>query len=145
MKKCLFALLAVVLVLLIALSAFLIVRFVSLASGEASPEQAYDKEKIEAYAKEHWPQYEADFHEESLCLSLSKTSSLSYEAACQIGGSVYSDSTAPETYLDAAAAIALSLRSEFGGGLQVKLTFLSTDGQAIFAVSSRGDITTCWE
>ncbi len=145
MKKWIYISLAIVLVLLIALSVFLLIRFFSLASEENSEKSDYDTGKIEAYAREHWPQYEAEFLEETLCLRLSKTASLSYEDACRIGGAVYSDSTAPETYLDAVAAIALSLRSEFGSGIQVKLVFLSTDGQEIFTVSSRGDIVTCWE
>ena len=146
MKKWLIPLIAGVVILLIALCVFLIVRFVSLSSSlaetDATPPETSD---LEAYAAEHWPQYSPEYDAAAQTLILTRKTQLSYEQACRIGANIYSDSTAPETYLDDASAIALNLISQYDcPALTVDLTFLSTDGEAIFTVSSDGSVETCW-
>lgn len=146
MKKKLLLLLAVVLLVLLALSVFLIIRFVSLASGGDASETAVDAAEVTAYANEHWPQYEAAYDAASQSLTLTKQTQLSYENACLVGASVYSGSTAPETYQSDAATIAVSVANQFSiSRVTVTLRFLSTDGAIIFSVSSDGTVDTCWE
>ncbi len=147
MKKWLIILIVLVLVLLISLCVFLVMRFASLASSVPETEAgAADPSQIEAYAREHWPQYSAIYDTATQTLTLTRTTQLSYEEACLVGAMVYSDSTAPETYLDDASAIALNVMSEYQcPDLTVNLSFLSTEGDAIFTVCSDGTVETCWE
>lgn len=143
MKKWLIALIALLLVAFIALGAFLLIRLLSSKDGDS---EKLDAAEIEAYAAEHWPQYSASFDADAQTLRLSKETLLSYEEACLIGGKVYSDSTAPESYQDDVFSITADLLTQFDvSSLRVELSFLSTEGTPIFTVDSSGTIEICWE
>lgn len=147
MKKRLIAALLILLALLIAVGVFLIVRFLSLYGGmqkEAAQESTRSAD-VEAYVKEHWPGYEASYDDTTRTLTLSKETQLDYDAACAYGGSVYTDSLAPETFRHDAASIALDVSAHCDvPTLSVTLCYLSADGTPIFTVSSSGDVWTCW-
>ena len=141
MKKWVIALVAFLLLALIVLGTFLLMKLLLPSSSEAD----LNSKEVEAYAREHWPQYSPVFDKKSQTLTLSKETILSYDEACKIGGSVYSGSTSPQSYLDAVYAIKTDLAAHFGSGLRVELSFLSTDGEPVFNVSDDGTIETCWE
>ena len=142
MKKWVIALIAFLLLALVILGIFLLFRLLLPSSSEPD----LKSRDVEAYVSEHWPQYSAVFDQRKQTLILSKNTVLSYEEACKIGGSVYSDSTSPESYLDAVYAIKTDLIAQFEtSSFLVKLNFLSTDGKTVFTVSDNGNIETCWE
>lgn len=148
MKKWLVAALLIFLALLIAVSVFLIVRFLSLygemrQDATAPTEQRAD---VEAYVTAHWHGYDASYDAASCVLTLSKVTQLRYEEACAYGGSVYEGALAPETFQQNAASIALDVASHCAiPSLSVTLCYLSSDGKPIFTVSSGGSVWTCWE
>ena len=62
MKKWLIAAIAIVLVLLLALSVFLIIYFIGLAeSTEPSADNEVEYEAVEEYVARVWPNYESDY------------------------------------------------------------------------------------
>ncbi|MBQ3356747.1 MAG: hypothetical protein IJG45_06505 [Oscillospiraceae bacterium] len=147
MKKWLIAALLIFLALLIAVSVFLIVRFLSIygdsqKTAETETAQGAD---IEAYVTEQWPGYRAAYDRASGILTLSKDTPLSYDDACAYGGSVYEGELAPETFQRDVSSIALDVASHCGvSSLTATLCYLSTDEKPIFTVSSSGEIWTCW-
>lgn len=147
MKKWLIAALLLFLALLIAVSVFLIVRFLSLY-GEMQQDATTETEQsadIEAYVNAHWSGYEPTYDPTTRILTLSRETPLSYDDASAYGGSVYEGELAPETYQRDAANIALDVASHCGiPSLTVTLCYLSADGKPIFTVSSAGAIWTCW-
>lgn len=148
MKKWLIAALLVFLAVLIAVSVFLVVRFLDLygATQQDAAEETQQSADIEAYVNEHWPGYEAAYDPASNVLTLSRETALSYEAACAYGGSVYEGELAPETFQQDAASIALDVAAHCGiASLSVTLRYVSSDGSPIFTVSSGGEIRTCWD
>lgn len=148
MKKRLIAALLIFLALLIALSVFLIVRFLSLYNDMQQDEAAGNEQSadVDAYVKEHWSGYESDYDPAARVLTLSRKTEMTYDAACAYGGSVYEGDLAPETFRQNAASIALDVATHCGtSSLSVTLCYLSTDGKPIFTVSSGGEIWTCWQ
>lgn len=148
MKKWLIAALLIFLAVLIAVSVFLVVRFFDLysATQQDATEETQQSADIEAYVNEHWPGYEAAYDPASNVLTLSRETALSYDAACAYGGSVYEGELAPVTFQQDAASIALDVAAHCGrSSLSVTLCYLSSDGKAIFTVSSGGEVWTCWE
>ena len=148
MKKFLIAALLIFLAMLIAVSVFLIVRFLSLY-GEMQQDVTAETEQssdIEAYVKEHWSGYDAAYDPATHVLTLSRETQMRYDDACAYGGSVYEGELAPQTYQRDAANIALDVASHCGSpSLSVTLCYLSTDGKPIFTVSNDGTVWTCWE
>ncbi len=163
MKKWLIAALLIFFAILIAVTAFLLVRFLSLygeaqtdgaATGErgsAAPSDASGNAEqgsdIVRYAKEHWSGYDdITFDPASGVLTLSKKTAMDFDAACAYGGSVYEGALAPETYRQTAQMIALDVGTQFQhSSLSVTLCYLSADGTPIFTVDSGGSVWTCWE
>ena len=148
MKKWLIAALLIFLAVLIALGVFLIVRFLSLYGSMQTDETEATAQSadIVAYAKEHWSDYDPVYDPAAGVLTLSKTTAMTYDAACAYGGSVYTDELAPETFQQNAASIAFDVAAHCGApSLSVTLCYRCTDGQPIFTVSSGGEIWTCWE
>ena len=146
MKKWLIAALLIFLAALIALGVFLIARFVSVYSETQTEATETRSEDIEAYVEEHWSNYDASYHPATHVLTLTQKTTLTYEAACVYGGSVYEGELAPQTYQHDAASIALDVASHCGvSALSVTLCYLSSEEKPIFTVSSGGDIWTCWE
>ena len=146
MKKWLIIGVAIILVVLLTAGIFLCIRFVSLYRETQETETAADGLSVEEYAAQKLPEFAWEYDRKTNTLTLSRVSSLSYEDACSIGGKVYVDELAPETYLDQARSIDLDITAQCrSGALTVVLCYLSTDGEPIFTVSSEGDIWTCWE
>lgn len=147
MKKWLIAAIAIVLVLLLALSVFLIIYFIGLAeSTEPSADNEVEYEAVEEYVAKVWPNYESDYDSENQILTLSYETTMTYENACSYGGSVYTDELAPETYLDQVRSIAIDVIAHCGcRSLNVILQYTSSDGKPVFTVCSDGSIWTCWE
>ncbi len=147
MKKWLIAALLLFLAVLIGVSAFLLVRFLSLYNSmqtDATEEPAQNADLI-AYVKEHWSAYEPLYDPAANVLTLSQDTALDYEAACAYGSSVYTDELAPETFRQDAASIARDVAARCGvPSLSVTLCYLSSDGKPIFTVSSGGAVWTCW-
>lgn len=146
MKKWLIIAVAIILVVLLTVCVFLCVRFVSLYHETQETEAATGGLSIEEYAAQKLPEFAREYDRKTNTLTLTRVSALSYEDACGIGGKVYVDELAPETYLDQARSIDLDITAQCrSGALTVVLCYLSTDGKPIFTVSSEGDIWTCWE
>ena len=148
MKKWLIAALLIFLALLVAVSVFLVVRFLKLygTTQQDVKEETQQSADIEAYVNEHWSGYEAAYDPASNVLTLSRETALPYDAACAYGGSVYEGELAPETFQQDAASIALDVAAHCGrSNLSVTLCYVSSDGKPIFTVSSGGEIWTCWE
>lgn len=100
---------------------------------------------VESYVQEHWAQY-APFSYDNGALTLTMHSTMRYDSACKLGGSVYEDELAPESYLDTVRIIALEISSACElTELIVTLQCLSADDQVIFSVCSDGSVDTCWE
>lgn len=106
-----------------------------------------DDSPVVAYAKENWSQFAPFvYQEESNHLTISQSSTLSYEDACLYGKNVYSEDLAPETYLPAVRMVRLEIGTACETpDLSVTLQCLSTDGEVIFSVSNDGEISTCWK
>lgn len=146
MKKWLILAVAIILVILLTVGVFLCIRFVSLYRETQETESTAQSLSVEEYAAQKLPEFAREYDRKTNTLTLSRVSSLSYEDACSIGGKVYVDELAPETYLNQARSIDLDITAQCrSGALTVVLCYLSTDGEPIFTVSSEGDIWTCWE
>ncbi|MBO2527923.1 MAG: hypothetical protein CW335_07115 [Clostridiales bacterium] len=148
MKKWPIAALLILLVVLIAVSAVLILRFVTLYSSRQSdaPQEAEKSADIEAYVKENWSGYDCSFDSASQVLTLTQNTPMLYDDVCTYGGSVYSDDLAPESFQHDAASVAIDVASHCNApSLSVTLCYLSSDNKPIFTVSSDGDIWTCWK
>lgn len=101
--------------------------------------------QVEVYVQEHWAQY-APFAYKNGVLTLTMRSTMRYDSACKLGGSVYEGELSPESYLDTVRIIALEIASACElPELTVTLQCLSADEQIIFSVCSDGSIETCWE
>lgn len=128
MKKLLpFSALAVLLIL-VAVTAFVLIRFGSLSSDETSA----DRPQIEVYASEKYPDYDCVYNEKNNTLTLTKTTEFSLASA----QSIYADNnTYPGMVKIIAADLLLSCDAE---GLTVTLRYLSKDGEPMYQVSSDG-------
>lgn len=146
MKKWLILAVAIIIVVLLTVGIFLCIRFVSIYRETQAAESTAQSLSVEEYAAQALPEFVCDYDRKANTLTLSRTSSLSYDEACSIGAKVYVDELAPETYLIQARSIDLDITAQCRvGALTVVLRYLSTDGEPIFTVSSEGDIWTCWE
>ena len=71
---------------------------------------------------------------------------LSYDNGKKIGGQVFTDDLAPDTYLSQALTIAADLNSRYSmEDVTVVISFRSHDGGELFSVDSVGNISTCWD
>lgn len=147
MKKKILILLAILFVVLLAVSAFLIIRLVGMAKEtEASTETSISYEPVGEYAAKRWPNYQRSYDEVNQVLTLSAETAMTYDNACAYGANVYADETAPKTYLNQVQAFTIDIISHCGcPSLQVVLEYTSTDGKPIFSVCSDGTVWTCWE
>lgn len=102
-----------------------------------------DPADVLSYAEAAYPEYVCDYMDD--VLSLTKTLALTYEQACSIGGSIYCDELAPETYLDSVQSIALDIAGQCSCSVTVKLVQESSDDKPVFTVASDGEIFVCWE
>lgn len=146
MKKWLFLAVAIILVVLLITGVFLCIRFVSVYREANETESTAQALSVEEYAAQKLPEFAHAYDKSTHTLTLTRLSSLSYEDACSIGGKVYVEELAPETYLEQVRSIDLDIAAQCrSGALTVVLCYLSTDGEPIFTVSSEGDIWSCWE
>lgn len=146
MKKWLILAVAIILVVLLTVGVFLCIHFVSLYREANETESTAKKLSVEEYAAQNLQEFTHEYDKKTNTVTLTRISSLSYDDACSIGGRVYVDELAPETYLEQVRSIDLDITAQCrSGALTVVLCYLSTDGQPIFTVSSEGDIWTCWE
>lgn len=146
MKKWLIAAIAIILVVLITVCVFVCIRFLSIYREAKEETTSGQTLSVEEYAAQKLPEFEREYDKTTNTLTLSRTASLSYADACSLGGKVYVDELAPETYLEQVRSIDLDITGQCRcGALTVVLRYLSTDGEPIFSVSSEGDIWTCWE
>ena len=146
MKKSLIALVLVILALLIGLGVFLVVQFIGLTDSAEPEPVEQDAEAITEYVKEHWPDFDASYDPSEKILTLSQPTKLSYEAACDYGGNIYCDELAPESYLPQARSIAIDIMGNCGcSGVNVVLSYESTEGKPVFTVNSNGTVWVCWE
>ena len=101
---------------------------------------------VEDYVRVHWPQYEYSYESASQCLTLIRQTNMEIDTARRVGGNVYVETLAPETYLENVSAIAIDVISHCDcPELTVNLQYTSVEGECIFSVSSNGEIYTCWE
>ena len=143
MKKTLLILLPIFAVLLIvAIAAFaLFLNFASVSDSEPSTLEDTD---FLSYVKEQWQLNDADYADG--VLTVRKSFDITYEQACKLGANIFTDDLAPESYLSLVATLAGDLSSRFGNAPSlVVLRYCSSDGQTIFSVNSRGEISTCWQ
>lgn len=138
---------AVFLILLLLVFILFGSRFLSLyASMDGDQSAASPTSEVENYVEQHWPQYEYAYDSTTQILHLIKQTEVHIDTAKKVGGNVYVDELAPETYLDNVSAIAVDVISHCDcPELTVILTYASTEGESIFSVSSSGKIVTCWE
>lgn len=143
MKKWLIVCLLAALALLLAVGVFLTVRFLGLfQSGQEATEPSAAL-SVEDYAQTYLTGYTAQLDGQTL--TLTKPAGLTYAEACKHGGSIYEGELAPETYLPQVQSIALDIAAKCGmRGVSVILQYESSDGEAIFSVSSDGTVQTCW-
>lgn len=143
MKKTLWILLPLLAVLLI-IAVTACVLFVKLAPdghGEGSTAQ---KEDILSYVQEQWQLTDNEYADG--VLTVRKSFDITYEQACKLGGNIFTEDLSPESYLSLVATLAGDLETKFENAPKlVLLCYCSSDGQTIFSVSSRGEITTCWQ
>ena len=118
---------------------------ISLYRSADDTESTAQKLSVQDYAAQKLPEFDCSYDEAAGALTLSRSASLSYDDACAIGGKVYVDELAPETYLAQARSISLDVEVQCGSPVNVVLCYCSTDGKPIFTVSSGGEIWTCWE
>ena len=145
MKKGLVIAVAVILVVLIAVCVFFGVKFLSLYRSADDTESTAQKLSVQDYAAQKLPEFDCSYDEAAGALTLSRSASLSYDDACAIGGKVYVDELAPETYLSQVRSISLDVEVQCGSPVNVVLCYRSTDGNPIFTVSSDGSVWSCWE
>ena len=105
MKKRLIIAVAVILVVLIAVCVFFGVKFLSLYRSADDTESTAQKLSVQDYAAQKLPEFDCSYDEAAGALTLSRSASLSYDDACAIGGKVYVDELAPETYLSQVRSI----------------------------------------
>lgn len=145
LKKWLMACVLVVLALLIALGAFLAVRFFRLYQAQNATEPSAGM-SVEDYARDYLTAYGAQYDAVAGILTLTKQTSLSYDEACKHGASIYEGELAPDTYLPQVRSILLDVAAKCGiSDLKIILQYESSDGEAIFTVSSDGTVDTCWD
>ena len=145
MKKWLLVLILTAVLILIAVSVYLVLQFTSLYQETNATEPAA-LQSVQEYAAENLSEYDARYDGATQVLTLERAASISYADACLVGGKIYADELAPETYLGQVQSIALNVASNCDcTALTVVLSYVSNDGKAIFTVSSNGDIWTCWE
>lgn len=147
MKK--WILIGVVFLILLLLVIFFIfgTRFFALyATMDGNSAPVPPSSAVEEYIRTHWPQYGYSYESASQVLTLSRQTEMDIETARSVGGKVYVDALAPETYLENVSAIAVDVISHCDcPELTVYLMYTSLDGECIFSVSSSGAIYTCWE
>lgn len=97
---------------------------------------------VEAYAARTWPDYSADYS--GGVLTLVRETDMTYAEACALGGDIYRDELAPETYVGVVQTIAMDVAATCGVAPTVVLRYSATDGGTVFSVSSTGEIETCW-
>ena len=147
MKKWLIGGTLVLIILLFAVFIVLGIRFLSLYSSlEGEQSAASPTSNVENYVSLHWSQYAYAYDEATQTLLLTKQTDMKLASAQKVGGQVYVDELAPETYLDDVSAIAVDVISHCDcPELTVILNYASVEGESIFTVSSSGTVTTCWE
>ena len=143
MKKTLLILLPIFAVLLIvAIAAFAL--FLNFASVNDSEPSTLEDTDFLSYVREQWQLNDADYADG--VLTVRKSFDITYEQACKLGANIFTDDLAPESYLSLVATLAGDLSSRFGNAPSlVVLRYCSSDGQTIFSVNSRGEISTCWQ
>ena len=146
MKKTMILLICGILLLLLVGSFFILKTFVSIygqSQGQTTHATTANPEKLESFLIDQWG-FEA-VEAEGNCITAIRSLSLSYEDACLVGASVFTDDLSPETYLSQAATIQADVESTLGlTDTELILSFRSTDGKEIFSVDSAGNISTCW-
>ena len=142
MKKTLLILLPLLAVLLI-IAIAACVLFLKLYPGGSKPTESRDTDLL-SYVQEHWQLSDTQFSDGTL--TVRKSFDITYEQACKLGGNIFVDDLAPESYLSLVATLAADLDTQFDNPPSlVLLRYCSNDGQTIFSVNSNGEISTCWE
>lgn len=118
----------------------------TLLLGACKKEKTEDFPIVE-YMQEHWANYAPfSYDERSATLTVTLSSTLSYDDACAFGASVYCDTLAPVTYVELIKLIGADLMANLGcDEMRVVAQCKSTDGQTIFSVTNGGAVETCWE
>ena len=143
MRKILWILLPLLAVLLIiAVSAVALI--LNLQPAQSSEPGENSNAELLSYVQKNWQLGDAEYA--GGVLTVRKTFDLSYEQACKLGGNIFVDDLAPESYLSLVATLSADLSSQFSNApALVVLRYCSNDGQTIFSVDSEGNISTCWE
>lgn len=151
MKKYLIFFVVFFLLALLVLSVYLCIEFLGVyqEANEANDPTASATESfsdIESFVQEKWRTERAEYDEKSQSLTLYQSYDLTYEQACAIGGNIFTEDIAPESYFAQIATVAADVTTQFHcPNLLVTMAFVSSDGEVIFSVNSNGDIKTCWE
>ncbi len=141
MKKTLWILLPLLSVLLI-IAITACVLFLTLAPSSGNDATTLPNTDIVSYVQEHWQIADAEYANGTL--TIRKSFDITYEQACKLGGNIFTEDLAPESYLSLVATLAADLETQFEPTL-VLLCYCSSDGQTIFSVNSQGEISTCWQ
>ncbi|MBR4308335.1 MAG: hypothetical protein IKT58_01935 [Oscillospiraceae bacterium] len=146
MKKTMIVLLGVAFLLLLVGSIFLIRSFIQIygqSQGENNPTLSSEAGEIESFMAEKWDCKAASLQGNTLFMV--RPMGLTYEEACRVGGLVFVDDIAPESYLSLVATMQADVLTNFAiDDIRVILVYESTDGEEIFSVDSDGNIQTCW-
>ena len=143
MKKTLLILLPIFAVLLIIAVTACAVLLNFAPVGDSEPTTLADADFL-SYVHEQWQLSDTEYADG--ILTVRKSFDITYEQACKLGGNIFTDDLAPESYLSLVATLAGDLSSRFGNAPSlVVLRYCSSDGQTIFSVNSSGEISTCWQ
>ena len=142
MKKSVVLTLFILALTLILIIAGLCIYFFFIHSSTGEAETEAPLLSVEEYAARQWPDYAADYS--GGVLTLTRETGMTYEEACALGGDIYRDELAPETYVSVVQTIAIDVAATCGVAPTVVLRYSSSDGGTVFSVSSTGEIVTCW-
>lgn len=146
MKKHIWVCVIAAVILLLALTGFLLTRFLNLYRNDAETESGADAQNVLSYARENWGSYHMVYDPELTLLTLTKQTSTSYDSACRFGGEVYTDALAPESFLPEVRLIAADVAATCDvPGLEVLLQYTAESDEVIFSVHSDGTIFHCWD
>lgn len=143
MKKTLLILLPLLAILLIVAVAACVLFVKLYPSGDNATTTSRDADFL-SYVQEHWQLTDVQYADGTL--TVRKSFDITYGQACKLGGNIFTDDLAPESYLSLVATLAGDLETQFDNPPSlVLLRYCSSDGHTIFSVDSNGEISTCWE
>ncbi len=138
-----------ILVILIGLALCLLIAFLGLYGKTHSiidpSSTAASSDTPESYLINSWQFHDCQWDRDTNTITAIRTFDISYEDGKKVGGAVFTEDLAPESYLSQTLTIAADLDARFSTkGITVVISFRSNDGMELFSVDSNGNISTCW-